>query len=162
MKTVKEMAKVWNCGESTVRRYCSDGVIPPAEKSGPKKWMIPGEWPKPPMSRHGLCFLLDTVFQLKNGVEYNSIAFGYSSEDIRKGYEYLMKAAFVSTIDVDNLQNTLPEATVTPRGVSLIRSENQLGKSKTKFTAYGRVKSPIGPIGGEVGIKFEKEVERID
>lgn len=153
--TVKEKAKEWGCSQTTVRDYCTSGIIPPAEKKGrPPKWEIPDAWPKPPIGRHGLCYLLDTVCQINNGAAYSSITWGYKTDVIRQGYDYLISSAFMSTIDTGNLESTIAEATVTPRGMSLIERENREGKSKIKFRAYTSFKADFGlaslEAGGEV------------
>lgn len=155
MATVKEMAKKWGCSESTVKRYCASGIVPPAEKTGvSSKWIIPDDWPKPPMGRHGLCFLLDTVCQLGCGVEYKSIRWGYKPDEVRNGYAYLVSSAFLSTIDPNNLETSLVKAQITLRGAELIDKENQEGHSKIKFRAYLALKDPLGiaslEVGGEV------------
>lgn len=155
MATTKEKAEAWGCAQTTVRDYCASGIIPPAEKKGvPPRWDIPDAWPKPPMGRHGLCYLLDTVCQINSGVAFDSIAWGYRADTIRCGYEYLISSAFMTTIDTRKLESTLADAKVTPRGMSLIERENQEGKSKTKFRAYASLRADIGlaslEAGGEV------------
>ena len=151
-KTVKEKAKEWKCSESTVRSYCLSGIIPPAIQIGKlKKWSIPDEWPKPPMPRHGLCYLLDTIYQLNNGVTYDAIKWGYKIEDVKKGYDYLISSAFMSTIDTNNLQSSLLSASITPRGKSLIEKENSESKGKTSFRAYVTGKVNVGVASVEVG-----------
>lgn len=155
MATVKEKADEWDCSPSTVRDYCASGLIPPAEKKGmPPKWEIPDDWPRPPMGRHGLCFLLDTIYQLNCGVEYDSIRWGYKAKEVRDGYRYLISSAFMSTIDTSNLSVELKRSHITPRGAQLIKKENEKGRSKTKFTAYAKLRGSIGiaslEAGGEV------------
>ena len=106
------------------------------------------------MGRHGLCFLLDTICQLNCGVEYESIRWGYEAKEIRDGYDYLVSTAFMSTIDTSNLTVELKRSHITPRGVQLIEKENEKGRSKTKFTAYAKIRGSIGiaslEAGGEV------------
>lgn len=144
-KTVEQKSKDWGCSSATVRKYCASGLIPPAEKVGRMhKWMIPDEWPKPPMSRHGLCFLLDTIYQISSGVEYKAIKWGYSREDVIAGFEYLIGAVFMSTIDTNNLENELGNAFVTPRGEALIEKENSEGGRKIKYTARLKGKASFG------------------
>ncbi|WP_328225429.1 helix-turn-helix domain-containing protein [Collinsella tanakaei] len=152
MATAKEMARKWGCSESTVRNYCASGIIPPAEKSGvPRKWAIPDDWPKPPMGRHGLCFLLDTIHQLNSGVKYESIKWGYKPSEIQVAYAYLISAAFMSTIDTNRLSAELHKSMVTPRGAELIERENREGKSSTKFRANFKVSGDVGIASFEVG-----------
>lgn len=151
-KTVKEKAKEWGCSGSTVTKYCSSGIIPPATKEGrPAKWQIPDEWPKPPMSRHGLCFLLDTIYQLNHGVIYENLKMGYALDEVREGYKYLISSAFMSFVDVNDLKSSLSGATVTPRGAALIEKENIESKGKMNFKAHGTIKTTIGVASAEVG-----------
>lgn len=151
-KTIKEKAKEWDCSESTVRNYCSSGIIPPAEKVGiPPKWRIPDKWPKPPMTRHGLCYLMDTIYQLNHGVLYSSINWGYSIEEVKAGYDYLIMIAFISSIDTSCLADQLVNATVTPRGKSIIERENAEGKGKTNYRAHMTASATIGVASLEVG-----------
>ena len=151
-KTVQEKAKEWECSPSTVTKYCSSGIIPPAEKVGkPAKWIIPDEWPKPPMTRHGLCFLLDTIYQLNHGVRYEDLKMGYNANELKNGYEYLISSAFMSSIDIDNLIGTLRSSIVTPRGEALIEKENKESKGKVNFKAHVTAKATIGLASVELG-----------
>jgi len=157
-KTAKEKAKEWNCHESTVSKYCASGIIPPATKEGkPAKWQIPDDWNKPPMGRHGLCYLLDTIYQLNHGVEYSALKFGYSEDETKKGYEYLISYAFMSTIDVEKLSEELKNATVTPRGKALIQRENTESKGKTTYKAHVTATANIGVASIEVGAEVSNE-----
>lgn len=152
MKTAKEKAEEWGCSKSTVKNYCASGIIPPAEKTGPRGgWMIPDEWGKPPMSRHGLCYLLDTIVQLNSGVQYGEIQFGYSDETIKSGYGYLISHAFMSSIDINHLDRELGNATVTPRGTALIERENNERKDGTKFKVHGGLAANAGIVSAEFG-----------
>ena len=49
-----EAARKWKCSAGTVRKYCNEGMIPPAEKSTrfPWGWNVPDEACKPPVTRH--------------------------------------------------------------------------------------------------------------
>ena len=142
---VKQAAEKWGCKASLVRDYCSAGIIPPAEKAGQRgKWTIPDDWPKPPMTRHGLCFLLDTVYQLNAGATYDSVKWGYPIDTVTAGYEYLTGSAFMSAINIKKLESELMKAVVTPRGLDLIQRENDKGKSKIKFTAGIKARATVG------------------
>lgn len=46
MKTCKEMALIWNVTERTITKFCKEGKIPGAVKSG-KSWQIPDNAAKP-------------------------------------------------------------------------------------------------------------------
>ena len=154
-KSIVEKSKEWQCSASTIRRFCQSGIIPPAEKqSSNGRWQIPDDWPKPPMTRHALCFLLDSIYQLKSGVDFNDIRFGYSNEEIKQGYNYLIWAAFMSSINTDNLSKELAHSNVTPRGEALIKREIDEGKSHYSSSAYLDAKLNLGvatlTIGGKV------------
>ncbi len=151
-KTVKEIAREWNVSTSTATRYCSSGIIPPAEKAGrPARWQIPDNWPKPPLTRHGLCFLLDTIYQLNHGAVYDSLNMGYAEEILSDGYRYLISSGFMSEIDINNLSESLKGAVVTPRGEKLIERENSESKGKTRFRAHATVKASLGVASLEAG-----------
>ena len=157
-KTVKEKADEWHLNESTVRKYCLSGIIPPAEKLGkPAKWQIPDQWPRPPLTRHSLCYLLDTIYQLNHGAVFDSLNMGFSSETLVEGYKYLISSGFMSEIDVYNLSDTLKEAIVTPRGKMLIERENADSERKVQFKAHMTAKASIGiasfEVGGEISNK---------
>lgn len=152
MRTVKEKADEWQCSESTARKYCRSGIIPPAEQEGVRQ--IPDEWPKPPMTRRGLCYLLDTIYQLNHGVSYDAVEWGYKTDEVRAGYEYLVSGAFMSTIDVNSLSSALIGATVTPRGEALIERENTEGVNATKFRAHVLAKTKIGSMTVEAGAEI--------
>ena len=57
----KEAAKKWGCSEKTVREYCSNGLIPLADKiSG--KWFVPDEMRKlPPVTLKKAVYLLSCL-----------------------------------------------------------------------------------------------------
>ena len=147
-KTTKEKAKEWGCSDRTVRDYCASGIIPPAEQLH-GKWDIPDEWPKPPMTRHKLCFLMDTVYQLNHGSKFDDIRWGFSDVDVIKGFNYLLGAVFISNLDTKHLAETLKDAIVTPRGAALIAKENEV--SKVKFKAHITAKADLGPVSLEIG-----------
>ena len=149
--TTKEKAKEWGCTEKTVRQYCNDGIIPLAEKVG-RRWQIPDDWGKPPMTRHGLCVLMDTIYQLNHGVSFDSLKWGYSDETIKAGYDYLISVAFISTIDTSKLSEELINSTVTPRGKEIIDKEN--AKNHCHYNVHITARANLGIIslegGGEV------------
>lgn len=155
MSTAKEKAKEWNCSPRTVAEYCSSGIIPPAEKNGRfGGWEIPENWPRPPMRRHRLCFLLDTIYQLNSGVSYSALKWGVSDSDVIAGFDYLISAAFMSTIDTGNLAHELRRATVTPRGQQLIEADNRANNGKTHYRTHINAEAGIGlakvNVGGEI------------
>lgn len=144
MKSASEMAEKWGYSTATVRKYCNTGVIPPAEKKK-ARWCIPDDWPRPPMGRHALCFLMDTLYQVNHGVKLDAIKWGYSVEDVRNGFKYLMEAAFISTFNIDNFEVEVAQASVTPRGQELIALENEACKGKYFYKAHVNAKVGIPP-----------------
>lgn len=154
-KTTADMARKWGLSTSTVRRYCASGIIPSAEQNGRfGSWRIPDEAEKPPLSRHGLCFLLDTISQLNNGVKHKDLKWGYKEDTIIAGYDYLIGCAFMSSIATNNLENELINARVTPRGEELIKRENDESKGKTNYKAYISGKVSVGVASIEAGIEL--------
>ena len=135
MGSAKEMAKKWGVSKATVNKYCASGIIPMAEKVN-RKWDIPDEWPKPPMTRHGLCFLMDTIFLINHGVNYQDLKFGYSEDIIKAGFKYLKNSGFITSININRLSKSLIKASVTMRGKELIDRENGESKGKYSFTAH--------------------------
>lgn len=148
---VKQAAEKWGCSVSTVKKYCASGIILTAEKVGMRnKWEIPDECLKPPMSRHGLCCLLNIIHQLNSGVEFSALDLGYSDDQVNAGFEYLVRNAFMSTIDLSNLADELKSATVTSLGKKLIELENN-SRSKTHFVAHMKSTANLGVASIEVG-----------
>lgn len=152
-KDVKEKANEWGCSPSTVRKYCSSGIIPPADQVGHRKtWFIPDEWPKPPMTRRVLCFLLDTLYQINHGVQFDAIMWGYSMDEVKAGFNYLIGCAFMSTTTKSqDLEKILKHAGVTSRGEELITRENTESKGKVNFRAHVTIKANVGVASVEVG-----------
>ena len=143
-KNIREIAEQWGCDEDTVRRYCASGIIPVAEKIK-RKWSIPDEWPKPPMTRHMLCFLLDTIYQLNHGADFRALKFGKRAEEIKAGYDYLISSGFMSSIDTTKLETDLVKAIVTPRGEALIKRENiENNKKSIHFKSHVMAKANVG------------------
>lgn len=145
MKTAKRMAEEWGVSKSTVIRWCASGIIPPADQAGKMKvWAIPDDWPKPPMARHGLCFLMDTICQIISGANIYKLKFGYEAERVAKGYQYLIDAGFITAINTDDLQAELPKARILPRGEDLLERENKDSKGKVNYKVTIAAKATIG------------------
>ena len=75
----------------------------------------------------GSVFSWIPVCQLKCGVEYDSIQWGYKAKEIHDGYDYLISSAFMSTIDTDNLSEELEKSVITPRGAGADRERKPRG-----------------------------------
>ncbi len=158
MQKASEMATKWNCSKSTVIRWCISGIIPPAEQTGKMRtWMIPDDWPKPPMTRHQLCFLLDTVDQTHLGVKFSDLEMGYSDEELQAGYRYLITSGFITSFDSSDLVNQLENAYVTTRGAALIESDNAATKTSIKFTARAKAFTSLGIASVEADCEVSNE-----
>jgi len=125
--TLREKAKEWDLSKNAVRQLCMQGVIPTAERFPGIRWRIPANCPKPPMSRHGLCFLLDSIYQFNDGATFDMTQWGYSIEQIKDGYEYLISLGFMTPFNWDNKEEELPLCRVTQRGSDLITRANNEG-----------------------------------
>ena len=158
-KLINEIKGEWGCSASTIREYCRSGIIPPAEKVGrPMRWAIPNGWPKPPMTRHGLCFLMERIELLKEGVSFDAIRWGYSYEKVVAGFDYLVQAGFISTVDTSELATSLLKAKITTMGNELLKREKNENGVTTKTTVSAGVKVNLGVVSTE--IKKERSYER--
>ena len=143
MMNTKEAARKWECSIKTVTKLCADGVIPLAEKDERSRWIIQNECEKPPVSRFRLCYLMDMINQLKEGVVYKHIKWGISEKELVEGYKYLIENAMVSSFDVHQLEKELPKATVTSRGKALMERENKEGSSQRKFNINFKINTGV-------------------
>ena len=158
MRKAREMAVKWNCCNSTVVRWCASGIIPPAEQTGKTKtWMIPDDWPKPPMTRHGLCFLIDSICQTVNGANSQELKLGYSDEKAKEGYQYLVDAGFISNINPAKFRTELISARILPRGEELLRREAEDSNGKINYKVTLAAKANIGIASIEATGSVENE-----
>ena len=139
----KEAARKWECSVKTVTKLCADGVIPLAEKDERGRWVIPDECEKPPVSRFRLCYLMDMINQLKEGVVYKKVKWGIGEKELQDGYQYLIENAMVSSFDIHQLEKELPNTTITSRGKALMERENKEGKSQRKFNVNFKINTGI-------------------
>lgn len=150
---VNQAASKWGCSPSTVRTYCRSGIIPPAEKVGVmKKWYIPDEWEKPPFTRTGLCYLMDTIEQLKEGVVFAKIKWGYPEEKIKEGYDYLISHGFISSFDLNRLEYELFNSSLTSRGKDLLNRERQENRKLVVEEQHRGVEFDAGVLKGVFGV----------
>ena len=112
---------------------------------------------KPPMTRHGLCFLLDTIYQVNQGAEVDISCWGYPEEQIKEGYSYLISFAFMTSFSWEAIKKELKDCTVTKRGEQLIARENKESKGKTSFKAHVTAKANVGVAGVEIGAEVSHE-----
>ena len=139
----KQAAQKWGCSVKTVTKLCADGVIPLAEKDERGRWVIPNECEKPPVSRFRLCFLMDMINQLKEGVIFQQVKWGISEKELQDGYQYLIENAMVSSFDVRQLEEELPNAKITSRGKALMERENKEGSSQRKFNVNFKINASV-------------------
>ena len=139
----KQAAQKWECSVKTVTKLCADGVIPLAEKDERGRWVIPDECEKPPVSRFRLCFLMDMINQLKEGVIFQQVKWGISEKELQDGYQYLIENAMVSSFDVRQLEEELPNAKITSRGKALMERENKEGSSQRKFNVNFKINAGV-------------------
>ena len=134
----KQAAQKWGCSVKTVTKLCADGVIPLAEKDERGRWVIPDECEKPPVSRFRLCFLMDMINQLKEGVIFQQVKWGISEKELQDGYQYLIENAMVSSFDVRQLEKELPNANITSR------DKSKPSKARCKARAICAAALPVG------------------
>ena len=139
----KQAAQKWGCSVKTVTKLCADGVIPLAEKDERGRWVIPDECEKPPVSRFRLCFLMDMINQLKEGVIFQQVKWGISEKELQDGYQYLIENAMVSSFDVRQLEEELPNAKITSRGKALMEREIKEGSSQRKFNVNFKINAGV-------------------
>ena len=139
----KQAAQKWGCSVKTVTKLCADGVIPLAEKDERGRWVIPDECEKPPVSRFRLCFLMDMINQLKEGVIFQQVKWGIREKELQDGYQYLIENAMVSSFDVRQLEKELPNANITSRGKALMERENKEGTSQRKFNVNFKINTGV-------------------
>ena len=139
----KQAAQKWGCSVKTVTKLCADGVIPLAEKDERGRWVIPDECEKPPVSRFRLCFLMDMINQLKEGVIFQKVKWGISEKELQDGYQYLIENAMVSSFDVRQLEEELPNVKITSRGKALMERENKEGSSQRKFNVNFKINAGV-------------------
>lgn len=151
--TTSEKAREWGYSESMVRKLCRSGVIPPAEKVA-VKWDIPDRWPKPPLTRHKLCFLLDTINLIHNGSSYTDFKLGYLEDVIKESFQYLISVGFMTEIDINHIDRDLETAAITTRGVDLMRREENDSNGSIHFhlRAGGNINLGVASLNAEVGI----------
>lgn len=152
--TTRETAKRWGCSQKIVQSYCIDGIIPSAEKRG-FFWDIPEEAEKPPLSRHGLVLLLDTVNQLADGVVIKIKKIGYKESDVEAGFRYLSEKLFISGFD-DNIpiEEALLNAKCTQRGIKLMTTHEEAKKKGRKKEV-----KEIGINAGKPHLLYKEEKE---
>ena len=143
----REAAAKWNVKPRTVAEYCNQGLIPAAEKIkklGRLVWEIPEDCVKPPMSRHGFCFLISQACLIKNGGDYQQVNWNYPLNTVIDGYKYWASNLFINSFDEKNMENAIKNFTITKRGLELIRKEN--ASQNDLKVDYDEIQSAINKI----------------
>ena len=144
--TSRDTAKRWGCSVSKVTQYCREGLVPLANKPKRKAWEIPDNSPMPPLSRRGLCVLLDNLIQIQSGASLDLNAFGYNESVLKKAYDFLSDLGFIKKFNKSTpLDVALINTEITPRGQKLIEDNlNENKKVDSKTTLKGHIGATIG------------------
>ncbi|UUM12044.1 hypothetical protein NQU17_00330 [Clostridiaceae bacterium HFYG-1003] len=151
---VKDTARRWGRSEKVVRTYCQEGIVPSAEKKG-RFWDIPQNAPAPPLTRHGLVLLLESILLQADGAAVNVRRIGYPEIEVVLGYRYLSDQLFISGFsETEPIEKALAQAKCTQRGRKLIAAHEE-SKNKGRKMIAGE----IGINAGKPHIlgKFEKD-----
>ena len=151
----KETAKRWGCSPSTVKEYCRTDIIPSAEKIKSKAnrlvWDVPAECTKPPMTRHGMCTILDTAFLIQDGANFEVVKWGRSINDVKDCFRYLAENAFITDYDnTKSFEELVYAIKVTLRGEDLIRSDAQDKKKPLHYKVKGELNFKVASVSVEV------------
>lgn len=127
-----EAAKKWKCTADTVRKYCSEGMIPLAEKSTsfPWQWIIPDETCKPPVTRHKAVVMMRMASAVRKGGKVNIKTLGIPENLARDAFQYLQDCGFVAMYDAQSeITEAMKAIQVLPLGEKLVEAGEE---SKTK------------------------------
>lgn len=116
-----EAAKKWKCTADTVRKYCSEGMIPLAEKSTsfPWQWNIPDKAYKPPVTRHKAVVMMRIANAVCDGGKVNLKTLGISEELARDVFQYLQDCGFIAMREVQGeIAEVMKTIQVLPLGKS--------------------------------------------
>ena len=99
-----EAARKWKCSVSTVRKYCSEGMILLAEKNStfPWGWDIPDEACKPPVTRHKAAVIMCMASAACEGGEVNLKTLGIPENLVRDAFQYLQDCGFIAMYDAQS------------------------------------------------------------
>ncbi|AMC94475.1 hypothetical protein AOC36_10965 [Erysipelothrix larvae] len=129
---VKEASNRWGVAKSTVRKYCSDGIIPEAYKEEKElmkgQWIIP-EMDKPPAGRSGIVKYLKRIINVSEGAKPK---FNSDIEKVKSIYKYISDCGFTTEIDIDNdILSFLQDVKIVTLGYELIETEEKVNPIKT-------------------------------
>ncbi len=133
----KEAARIWGCSDNTVREYCSNGIIPLAEKVG-GKWYVPDEMQElPPVTLKRAVYLLKCLEEnvLPNVNRY------WSEEKLTDALVYLSDMRFIIGYEgYTSLEEAVAKCRVSKLGKELIAS----GKDRNEVEAGGGIDLKAG------------------
>lgn len=137
-----EAAKKWKCTADTVRKYCSEGMIPLAEKSTsfPWQWNIPDETYKPPVTRHKAVVMMQIANAVCDGGKVNLKTLGISEGLAWAVFQYLQDCGFIAMREVQGeIAEAMKTIQVLPLGKKLIEADDEAAKAKLKKSAKAEV-----------------------
>ena len=137
-----EAAKKWKCTVDAVRKYCSEGMIPLAEKSTsfPWQWNIPDKAYKPPVTRHKAVVMMRIANAVCDGGKVNLKTLGISEELARDVFQYLQDCGFIAMREVQGeIAEVMKTIQVLPLGKKLIEVDDEAARAKLKKSAKAEV-----------------------
>ena len=153
----KEAAEKWDVSESTVKKYCQEGMVPFAEKDG-RKWLIPDHAEKPLFTRHRAVQFMSYIDDCHEGGNPNLMRAGFTVEYINKAYFYLYDMGFITLPGRGRtLAEMLKNVRLTSKGKALIRDELTAMEKSHKTKIDGHLKFSLHHLI-EAQFGFEKEL----
>ena len=157
--TTGQASKKWStdeveCTATSIRQLCKYGIIPFAELKR-KKWDIPADAIKPPLSACKFVKLMRLLYSIGQGADIDFSKTGIPINSIKEGYQYLASFGFITKIKkADTLMDMLTDVTVTDMGEKVISDYEKDHTKKTTTEYHGDFE--LGPVG--VGAK--RTIER--
>jgi hypothetical protein len=133
-----EAARKWKCSAGTVRKYCNEGMIPPAEKSTrfPWGWNVPDEACKPPVTRHKAVVIMCMASAVREGGKVNINTLGIPENLVRDAFQYLQDCGFIAMYEAQHeIMEAMKSVQILPLGKKLIEADDEASKSKVKKSA---------------------------
>lgn len=149
-----EAARKWKCSVATVRKYCSEGMILPAEKNStfPWGWNIPDGACKPPVTRHRAVTMIRMANAMCEGGEVNLKTLGIPENLVRDAFQYLQDCGFIAKYDAQNeITEAMKAIQILPLGEKLVEADKAL---KTKVKKSAEVELGYDKTGPHVNLTF--------
>lgn len=149
-----EAAKKWKCTADTVRKYCSEGMIPLAEKNStfPWGWSIPDEACKPPVTRHKAVVIMCMASAAREGGEVNLKTLGFPENLVRDAFQYLQDCGFIKMYDAQSeITEAMKTIQVLQLGEKLVEADEA---SKAKVKKSAEVELGYDKTGPHVNLTF--------